>query len=78
MRSVDLVPEKQNSYLKCPGGRRRTWGMRSPGAGRRCGFIGCLGDDDAGQLPARVFGITLWMSRFLKMDGHNSAVRSLT
>lgn len=28
--SVDLVPEKQNSYLKCPGGRRRTWGYALP------------------------------------------------
>ncbi len=47
--SVDLVPEKQNSYLKCP----RSVGERGVCVARlggECGFIGCLGDDDAGRL----------------------------
>ncbi len=36
--SVDLVPEKQNSYLKCPGGASANVGyMRLP-AGRRVRF----------------------------------------
>ncbi len=30
--SVDLVPEKQGSYLEMPGGRRRAWGYALPGS----------------------------------------------
>lgn len=61
--SVDLVPEKQNSYLKCPGGASANVGYALP-LGGECGFIGCLGDDDAGRFLRQFFRITAWMSRF--------------
>lgn len=66
--SVDLVPEKQNSYLKCPGRRRRTWGYALPELGGECGFIGCLGDDDAGRFLRQVFQDNGVDVTFLRMD----------
>lgn len=62
--SVDLVPEKQNSYLKCPGGASANVGVCVARLGGECGFIGCLGDDDAAVSCARFFRITVWMSLF--------------
>ena len=53
--SVDLVPEKQNSYLKCPGGASANVGVCVARLGGTCGFIGCLGDDDAGRFLRQVF-----------------------
>lgn len=53
--SVDLVPEKQNSYLKCPGGASANVGVCVARLGGECGFIGCLGDDDAGRFLRQVF-----------------------
>lgn len=59
--SVDLVPEKQNSYLKCPGGASANVGVCVARLGGECGFIGCLGPAAS---CARFFRITAWMSRF--------------
>ena len=52
--SVDLVPEKQNSYLKCPGGASANVGVCVARLGGECGFIGCLGDDDAGRFLRQI------------------------
>ncbi|MEL4016965.1 aminoimidazole riboside kinase [Dryocola clanedunensis] len=47
--SVDLVPERADSYLKCPGGASANVAVCVARLGGNCGFIGCLGDDDAGH-----------------------------
>ncbi|EAA1980724.1 aminoimidazole riboside kinase [Salmonella enterica subsp. enterica serovar Java] len=47
--SVDLVPERADSYLKCPGGASANVAVCVARLGGDCGFIGCLGDDDAGR-----------------------------
>lgn len=62
--SVDLVPEKQNSYLKCPGGASANVGVCVARLGGECGFIGCLGAMTPVASCARFFRITAWMSRF--------------
>ncbi|TGC99432.1 aminoimidazole riboside kinase, partial [Salmonella enterica subsp. enterica serovar Enteritidis] len=41
--SVDLVPEKQNSYLKCPGGASANVGVCVARLGGAGGVSGCLG-----------------------------------
>lgn len=53
--SVDLVPETHNTYLKCPGGAAANVAVCVARLGGRCGFIGCLGDDDAGRFLQQVF-----------------------
>lgn len=62
--SVDLVPEKQNSYLKCPGGRRRTWGYALPGWAESAVLLAVLATMTPVASCARFSRITLWMSRF--------------
>lgn len=47
--SVDLLPERTDSYLKCPGGASANVAVCVARLGGHCGFIGCLGDDDAGH-----------------------------
>jgi len=47
--SIDLVPEKTDTYLKCPGGASANVAVCVARLGGNCGFIGCLGDDDAGH-----------------------------
>ncbi|AKE60961.1 aminoimidazole riboside kinase [Citrobacter farmeri] len=47
--SVDLVPERTDSYLKCPGGASANVAVCVARLGGDCGFIGCLGEDDAGR-----------------------------
>lgn len=47
--SVDLVPEGTDAYLKCPGGASANVAVCVARLGGNCGFIGCLGDDDAGH-----------------------------
>lgn len=66
--SVDLVPEKQNSYLKCPGGASANVGVCVARLGGECGFIGCLGDDDAGRFLRQVFQDNGVDVTFLRMD----------
>ncbi len=66
--SVDLVPEKQNSYLKCPGGASANAGVYVARLGGECGFIGCLGDDDAGRFLRQVFQDNGVDVSFLRMD----------
>ncbi|VEA41812.1 aminoimidazole riboside kinase [Salmonella enterica subsp. enterica] len=66
--SVDLVPEKQNSYLKCPGGASANAGVCVARLGGECGFIGCLGDDDAGRFLRQVFQDNGVDVSFLRMD----------
>ena len=66
--SVDLVPEKQNSYLKCPGGASANVGVCVARLGGECGFIGCLGDDDAGRFLRQVFQDNGVDVSFLRMD----------
>jgi len=46
---VDLVPEGKSRYLKCPGGASANVAVCVARQGGNCGFIGCLGDDDAGH-----------------------------
>lgn len=66
--SVDLVPEKQNSYLKCPGGASANVGVCVARLGGECGFIGCLGDDDAGRFLRQVFQDNGVDVTFLRLD----------
>lgn len=47
--SVDLVPGTKDTYLKCPGGASANVAVCVARLGGNCGFIGCLGDDDAGH-----------------------------
>lgn len=47
--SVDLVPERTDSCLKCPGGASANVAVCVARLGGNCAFIGCLGDDDAGH-----------------------------
>lgn len=66
--SVDLVPEKQNSYLKCPGGASANVGVCVARLGGECGFIGCLGDDDVGRFLRQVFQDNGVDVTFLRLD----------
>ncbi|WP_434638039.1 aminoimidazole riboside kinase [Klebsiella sp. I138] len=66
--SVDLVPETQNSYLKCPGGASANVGVCVARLGGNCGFIGCLGDDDAGRFLCQVFQDNGVDVSFLRLD----------
>lgn len=53
--SVDLVPDTENTYLKCPGGASANVAVCVARLGGECGFIGCLGQDDAGRFLKSVF-----------------------
>ncbi|WP_194207594.1 aminoimidazole riboside kinase [Superficieibacter sp. 1612_C1] len=66
--SVDLVPETQNSYLKCPGGASANVAVCVARLGGACGFIGCLGDDDAGRFLRQVFEDNGVDVAFLRLD----------
>ncbi len=52
--SVDLVPDTDNTYLKCPGGASANVAACIARQGGHCGFIGRLGDDDAGRFLKQV------------------------
>lgn len=52
--SVDLVPDTDNTYLKCPGGASANVAVCIARLGGNCGFIGRLGDDDAGRFLKNV------------------------
>ncbi|WP_414165550.1 aminoimidazole riboside kinase [Superficieibacter sp. BNK-5] len=66
--SVDLVPETQNTYLKCPGGASANVAVCVARLGGACGFIGCLGDDDAGHFLRQVFEDNGVDVAFLRLD----------
>lgn len=66
--SVDLVPETQNTYLKCPGGASANVAVCVARLGGACGFIGCLGDDDAGRFLRQVFEDNGVDVAFLRLD----------
>lgn len=60
--SVDLVPEKQNSYLKCPGGASANVGSALPGWAERAVLSAALATMTPGISCARFFRITASMS----------------
>ncbi|SUI12048.1 aminoimidazole riboside kinase [Salmonella enterica subsp. enterica serovar Gallinarum] len=62
--SVDLVPEKQNSYLKCPGGASANVGVCVPGWAESAVLLAVLATMTPVASCARFFRITAWMSRF--------------
>lgn len=62
--SVDLVPEKQNSYLKCPGGASANVGYALPGWAESAVLLAVLATMTPVASCARFFRITAWMSRF--------------
>ncbi|WP_407575395.1 aminoimidazole riboside kinase [Raoultella terrigena] len=66
--SVDLVAEKQDRYLKCPGGASANVSVCVARLGGRCGFIGCLGDDEAGHFLRQVFQDNAVDVSFLRHD----------
>lgn len=66
--SVDLVPETQNTYLKCPGGASANVAVCVARLGGMCSFIGCLGDDDAGRFLRQVFEDNGVDVAFLRLD----------
>lgn len=51
--SLDLVPDDQQHYLKCPGGASANVAVCVARLGGRCGFIGRLGQDLAGHFLAQ-------------------------
>lgn len=65
---VDLVLEKQNSYLKCFGGVLVNVGVCVVRLGGECGFIGCFGDDDVGCFLCQVFQDNGVDVMFLRLD----------
>lgn len=66
--SVDLVAETPDSYLKCPGGASANVGVCVARLGGDCGFIGCLGDDEAGRFLRQVFQDNGVDVSFLRLD----------
>ncbi len=60
--SVDLVPEKQNSYLKCPGGASANVGYALPGWAGSAVLSVVLVMMTPVVSCARFFRITAWMS----------------
>ncbi|QKJ88403.1 aminoimidazole riboside kinase [Paramixta manurensis] len=51
--SVDLVPDDEQHYLKCPGGAAANVAVCVARLGARCGFIGRLGLDPVGHFLAQ-------------------------
>ncbi|QCT19281.1 aminoimidazole riboside kinase [Jejubacter calystegiae] len=53
--SVDLMPDDETHYLKCPGGAALNVAVCVARLGGDCGFIGRLGQDDTGAFLRHVF-----------------------
>ncbi|MGY4676550.1 aminoimidazole riboside kinase [Pasteurella sp. P03HT] len=46
---VDLIPDGENHYLRCPGGAPANVAVGIARLGGKTGFIGCVGDDPFGR-----------------------------
>lgn len=68
--SVDLVPDTDNTYLKCPGGASANVTACIARQGGNCGFIGRLGDDDAGRFLKNVLQKEGADVTQLRLDAH--------
>jgi fructokinase len=51
---VDLIPDSDNTYLKCPGGAPANVAVGIARLGGNCAFFGRVGDDPLGRFMAEV------------------------
>ncbi|MDN0096110.1 aminoimidazole riboside kinase [Yersinia rohdei] len=73
---VDLVPEKSNSYLKCPGGAPANVAVGIARLGGKSAFIGRVGQDSFGCFMQQVLQQENVDTRAMKLDSehHTSTV----
>ncbi|TFH91355.1 aminoimidazole riboside kinase [Vibrio ouci] len=65
---VDLIPDSDNSYLKCPGGAPANVAVGIARLGGDCAFFGRVGDDPLGRFMANVLNKENVDTTSLKLD----------
>lgn len=65
---VDLIPDGDNSYLKCPGGAPANVAVGIARLGGNCAFFGRVGDDPLGRFMANVLNKENVDTTSLKLD----------
>lgn len=65
---VDLIPDGDNTYLKCPGGAPANVAVGIARLSGQCGFFGRVGDDPLGRFMAEVLNQESVDVNSLKLD----------
>lgn len=65
---VDLIPDGDNTYLKCPGGAPANVAVGVARLSGQCGFFGRVGDDPLGRFMAEVLNQENVDVNSLKLD----------
>lgn len=65
---VDLIPDSDHTYLKCPGGAPANVAVGIARPGGNCAFFGRVGDDPLGRFMANVLNKENVDTTSLKLD----------